>query len=175
MVDDRRTAEDTLGQLMEQFVSSRVTAEVSEGRRATAVWLAANGDVERSHTTGVYLRAARVRGQAPVLGVYLDSRMRVVDFSANKDLYVARVINQGLEISDIEFKLDRQGRKPLASMPSVSSEKVGESEVQLPELTDEETARVDELTRNLPESFREVAQKAVVFSLRREKVSKTEK
>ena len=174
MADERRTAEYTLQELVDMVVSERMSGTLSAGSRATAVWLAANGDIERAHTTGVYLRDARVAGQPPVMGVYLDNRMRVVDFSANKDLYIARVINQGLQISDIEFKLDRKGRSPLG----VSSKKAQTDTVTdttLPELTPEELARVQELTQNLPETIREVAQKAVILSFRREKLLETRK
>lgn len=172
MADDPRTAESTIAELIDAIVSEHASREMSLGRRARNVWLASNGDVERDHTTGVYLRDAKVRGQAPVLGVYLDSRMRVVDFSANKELYIARVINQGLEISDIEFKLDRRGRAPLgrAGKDVASRQQTDEN---LPELSQEELAHVTELTQTLPESFREVAQKAVILSLRREKQSES--
>ena len=174
MADARRTAEFSLSELMDVIVTDQMSREVSAGRRATAVWLAANGDVERQHTTGVYLRDSRVKGQAPVLGVYLDSRMRVVDFSANKDLYVARVINQGLEISDIEFKLDRQGRAPIGRDANTAvSER--QADAELPELSQEELEEVYRLTRDIPESFREVAQKAMIFSIRREKQIETKK
>lgn len=169
---DSRCAEYSIAELMDVVLDDKTTREMSLGRRATMVWFAANGDLERKHTTGVYLRESRARGAAPVLGVYLDSRMRVVDFSANKDLYIARVINQSFEISDIEFKLDRGRGKKVedSSVPTVE-----DCPSLWPELSPEELAYVCDLTQRLPESLRELAQKAMISSIRHEKHLESQK
>ena len=66
------------------FSSPEARRSMSANQRAAYVWHNVNGDVERAHTTGVFLKEPHVKGAAPILGVYVDSRMRAVDFRANR-------------------------------------------------------------------------------------------
>ena len=92
-----------VGDLMREIVDVRMSAQMSDTQRATAAWFRANGDRERAHTTGVFLKKPRVAGAAPVMGVYVDTHAMATDFGVNKDLYLARLANIGCEVSGIEF------------------------------------------------------------------------
>ena len=96
-------APESISSLMREVVDERMSARMSANQRAAAAWYRANGDRERNHTTGVFLKKARVAGAAPVLGVYVDSHAMVTDFGVNKDIYLARLANIGFKVSGIEF------------------------------------------------------------------------
>ena len=91
------------------FSSPEARRSMSANQRAAYVWHNVNGDVERAHTTGVFLKEPHVKGAAPILGVYVDSRMRAVDFRANREVYRARLSMGGLEVSEIEFIVSQSG------------------------------------------------------------------
>lgn len=65
--------------------------------RVTRAWHAVNGDIERAHTTGTFVRDPRRGESGPVLVVYVDSRSRATDFSANSEVYLSRA-----EVAEIE-------------------------------------------------------------------------
>ena len=79
---------------------------MSKNRRAYLAWVEANGERETEHTTGVFVREVAGR-EYPVLTVYVDNRMCMIDFLAQREIYRARLSEQGLEFSDLEFKLDK--------------------------------------------------------------------
>ena len=91
------------------FSSPEARRSMSANQRAAYVWHNVNGDVERAHTTGVFLKEPHVKGADPILGVYVDSRMRAVDFRANREVYRARLSMGGLEVSEIEFIVSQYG------------------------------------------------------------------
>ena len=66
-------------------------------------WYAVNGDIERAHTTGVFVREPKGREQFPALIVYVDSRARATDFNANREVYQARLERVGLHFEEISF------------------------------------------------------------------------
>jgi len=143
---------------------------LSDTQRAALVWNEVNGDIERRHTCGVYLRAARRRDEAPVLGVYLDSHSQVVDMGANEELYLGRLANGGLQVSGIEFKVSSDAFRPVAR--AVEGERQAAREaptdvVDLPPLGRRESRRVDEMVSGLPEPLRQSASRAVELSMRR--------
>lgn len=152
------------------IVEGQMSAKMSANQRAAAAWYRANGDRERTHTTGVFLKRARVAGAAPVLGVYVDSHVMATDFGVNKDIYLARLANVGFMVSGIEFIPSREGYR--AKRDRVQAQKP--VEVTLPELSQEELDEVESLTAQLPEQLRESASKAITLSIRRQKLEKTQ-
>lgn len=147
-----------------------MASRMSDTQHAAAAWYRANGDRERAHTTGVFLRAARVKGMAPVMGVYVDSHAMATDFGVNKDIYLARLANVGFEVSGIEFLPSRDGRKRVAAPSGTRAAR--QSEV-LPDLSADELQRVQSLVDGLPANLKEKASKAIALSMQREKLEKS--
>lgn len=100
------TAKDLMSSLLGTFKDSK---SMSKNRRAYLAWVEANGEREVKHTTGVFVREIAGR-EYPVLTVYVDNRMCMIDFLAQREVYRARLSEQGLEFSDLEFKLDKYNR-----------------------------------------------------------------
>jgi hypothetical protein len=159
-------APESISSLMREVVDERMSARMSANQRAAAAWYRANGDRERNHTTGVFLKKARVAGAAPVLGVYVDSHAMVTDFGVNKDIYLARLANIGFKVSGIEFIPSRAGYHAARSR----HEEPKKLPVELPELSPQELKEVQILVSDLPEPLKTNAFKAVVLSKRREKL-----
>jgi hypothetical protein len=152
------------------FSSPEARRSMSANQHAAYVWHNVNGDVERAHTTGVFLKEPHVKGAAPILGVYVDSRMRAVDFRANREVYRARLSMGGLEISEIEFIVSQYGHGAAPRKNRASGETVGETlKPPLPELTGSEQDTVEKLAETAPESLRGSVYKAMSLSFRREK------
>ena len=90
-------------------VFSSVIGTLDEGGRARSTWsvgrawYAVNGDIERAHTTGVFVREPAGRQSLPTLVVYVDSRSRATDFNANREVYQARLERVGLRFEEIAF------------------------------------------------------------------------
>ena len=162
-----------MGSLMREVVDGRMMARLSANQRAATAWYRANGDRERNHTTGVFLKRGRVAGSAPILGVYVDSHAMATDFGVNKEIYLARLANVGFEVSGIEFVPSREGYRR-ARKDSASARPVATPE-PLPELDESERQTVESLVSELPETLRASASKAVSLSLRREKSEKAKK
>lgn len=156
--------------LINEVVDGQMATRMSDTQRAAAAWFRANGDRERAHTTGVFLRAARVKGMAPVMGVYVDSHAMATDFGVNKDIYLSRLANIGFEVSGIEFLPSRDGRRRMAASGATQVRKASEP---LPDLSEEELAKVHSLVQELPESLKEKASKAITLSIQREKLEKS--
>lgn len=153
--------DERLSTLMEQVVGQGMATKMSANQRAMAAWRAANGDRERAHTTRVFLRAPRSSGRAPVLCVYVDSHALATDFSANRDLYLARLANQGFAVSGIEFSVDRNAHRVRAKQAPEPSPTTGPVSTQPKEVPEELVALVE----TLPESLREKVSKAIVASI----------
>lgn len=135
-------------------------------------WFKANGDVERRHTSGVYLKRAAAPSLPPVLVVYVDSHSRLTDFMANREIYLVRLAAVGLEVSGVEFRLSREPT-PKTSLPSQVTPSLAATE--LPPLSDDERRRAEELTADLPDTLRKRARDAMELSMRREKLDNTSK
>ena len=159
-----------VGDLMREIVDVRMSAQMSDTQRATAAWFRANGDRERAHTTGVFLKKPRVAGAAPVMGVYVDTHAMATDFGVNKDLYLARLANIGCEVSGIEFIPTR--RKTQAKKKA--DVQVQSTEQPLPELTPLERAEVADLVEKLPDDLKASVSKAIELSKRREKLKSSQ-
>lgn len=157
---------ESISSLMHEVVDGQMSARMSANQRAAAAWYRANGDRERNHTTGVFLKRARVVGAAPVLGVYVDSHAMVTDFGVNKDIYLARLANIGFKVSGIEFIVSRPGYHTARS----NRQEPDKTSVELPELSAQELQEAQILVSDLPESLKTNAFKAVVMSKRRKKL-----
>ena len=153
------------------FSSPEVEAKLSENRRAFMAWNKVNGDVERAHTRGMYVTKPRRPGELPSLVVYVDSRMRAVDFSANRDTYLARLAAVGFRYSDLRFQQDKRAVGEKGLSPKAESTPKKKPARPLPELTAVERARVDDMCRSLPDGLRQSVSKALSNSMRREKLN----
>lgn len=176
-----RPAPEGISSLLGKIVDDGLERRLSRGQRAAQAWYEANGDLERRHTCGVYVRQARVAGASPVLGVYVDTNARLTDLRANKDLYLARLANVGYQVSDIEFRLSRTRRSLYDMAPrgprndgDVPSRDGSDSREDLPSLSRAEEERVAELTRDLPEGLRQSASRAISLTMRRKKTDNTQ-
>ncbi len=157
----------SVGQALQGLLDTpEATAKMSLGRRVARAWHRLCGPVEREHTCGIYIRKPRRAGEAPILGIYVDTAPRAADFRANREVYLARLAMEGFEFSDIRFEKTRRPPKK----KDAPARKAGPAPApELPELTDEERARVREAVASQPEAIREKAYKAMSASLRRQK------
>lgn len=161
------SAKDLMSALLGTFRDSK---SMSKNRRAYLAWVEANGERETEHTTGVFVREVAGR-EYPVLTVYVDNRMCMIDFLAQREIYRARLSEQGLEFSDLEFKLDKYnrhtGKDAHLSTKQGQNKKVVKKE--LPELTAEEKSQISELVSDLSEPLKSTAYKAIEASFRQKK------
>ena len=155
-----------LGPLLGEVVDGQMARKMSDNQRAATAWYRANGDRERAHTVGVYLKRARVRGAAPILGVYVDTHAMATDLGVNKDLYLARLANVGFAVSGIEFRVSRTPKRKTGEGPKSARKQAA----QLPPLSAAERERVRELASRVPESLRPSVSKAIANSMRRQKL-----
>lgn len=135
-----------------------------ERAAANAAWIAwseVNGDVERAHTTGVYVGAPRRGASDPELTVYVDSAAYLTDFSANREVYLARLETAGLRFSRISFRRSRQ-QKSAPPLP-----RTAQAPRPAPrELSEAERREVSALCSQLPESLRDSVSRAMSASYR---------
>lgn len=135
-----------------------------ERAAANAAWIAwseVNGDVERAHTTGVYVGAPRRGASDPELTVYVDSAAYLTDFSANREVYLARLETAGLRFSRISFRRSRQQK---AAPPRPRAARAPRPAPR--ELTEAERREVSALCSQLPESLRDSVSRAISASYR---------
>lgn len=151
------------GSCLERIDHDGATGSTWSAGRA---WYTVNGDIERTHTTGVYVREPRGHESLPTLLVYVDSRARATDFSANREVYLARLASVGLRFLDVSFRVSRS---PAPARADRGEKRSALAAAPLPELTDEERARVARMTESLPEGLRASARRAMSASLRAEK------
>lgn len=160
-------AKDLMSSLLGTFRDSK---SMSKNRRAYLAWVEANGERETEHTTGVFVREV-VGREYPVLTVYVDNRMCMIDFLAQREIYRARLSEHGMEFSNLEFKLDKYnrhtGKEDGSSKEQPQGQKV-EKKV-LPELTTEEKSQISELVSGLSEPLKSTAYKAIEASFRQKK------
>ena len=161
----------SLSDLLSGMLDEAGRAAVSENQRASYLWNRANGDIERQHTTGVFVMDAKVAGADPILGVYIDTRSRVVDFTANREVYLARISSMGGRYSDIRFLLNKRKDR---NRPGTTENVVGHTVEELPRLTKEEEEEIESQVSSLPESLRADVFRAMVLSYQRDKKENTE-
>lgn len=157
----REDAPEDVGGIFSSWLSS-MGGTVRDTARAARVWYSVNGDIERSHTCGVYVRESRGRQKLPTLVVYVDSRSRVTDFTANREIYRVRLEQAGLRFSEIVF---RESKRPREEVPR----KRPAAPVELPTLSPEEDAKVEVLLEDVPEDLRSSVAQAMRMSMRAEK------
>ena len=153
------------GALLEEVMDRLATTGERGSQSAVfVVWNRVNGDVERAHTTGVYVGEPRRGARDPELTVYVDSPSFRTDFSANHEVYLARLASAGLRFSRIEFRLSKRkaARREEPSRPSPRKD-------PLPELSAEEEIGVEGLCSSLPERLRKSVSQAMRVSLRVQK------
>ena len=61
----------------------KILRACQKNRRAYLAWVEANGERETEHATGVFVREVAGR-EYPVLTVYVDNRMCMIDFSCTE-------------------------------------------------------------------------------------------
>lgn len=145
---------------------------LSAAAKAARAWYAANGDRERAHTTGVWLRKSGKAGADPVLVVELDSNLLAYELGTNKELYLSRMAFRGIAISDIRFRVGRApaGRNaPGANRPGAEA-----SARELPDLAPAEREQVERATRDLPDGLRQSVSRAMCATFRRSKATYTQ-
>lgn len=130
---------------------------------AGRAWYAVNGDIERSHTTGVYVREPKGHEVLPTLIVYVDSRARAVDFTANREIYLARLENAGQRFAEVVF---RESKRHVAqtARPARSAAPAAAPPAPLP---DEALRTIDELCAQVPEPLRDSVSRAMRESWQR--------
>lgn len=157
----REDAPEDVGGIFSSWLSS-MGGTVRDTAQAARVWSAVNGDIERSHTRGVYVSEPKGRQKLPTLVVYVDSRSRVTDFTANREIYRVRLEQAGLRFSEIVFRESKRAREE-------EPRKRPAAPVELPDLTPEEDAKVEALLGDVPEELRSSVAQAMRMSMRAEK------
>lgn len=174
---DWRGHDESLGGVLSDFFESpEVRAKMGAGHAAGLAWHSVIGDIERKHTTGVFVGKPKAPGMAPALCVYVDSRMRMVDFNANREIYLARLQTAGFDYSEVRFLQNKRPRpKADATAPALTAEKVDKGTVPLatseplPELSEAERAQIETQTAGLSPALRESVSKAMAACMRRQR------
>lgn len=174
---NRERNQESIGDLLSRVVGGEMRGRMSAAQRAAAAWYGANGDIERAHTTGVFLKKPKREGAAPILGVYVDSHARLTDFTVNREIYLARLHNAGLELSGIEFRLtrrDRAGAQYEAGAGAGAGGGEGRSALperprplDLPQLDEGKRATIEVAVADLEEPLRSKVAHAMEMSMRR--------
>ncbi|MBR3159680.1 MAG: DUF721 domain-containing protein [Atopobiaceae bacterium] len=169
VVDGANRGVARAGDLVGALFGAAGTSKLSDAQRAARAWFQANGDRERAHTTGVWLRKSGRAGVDPIMVVRLDSGLLAQELGTNKDLYLARIARAGIAVSDIRFDVGRP--------PSTSRPKAPTTATRVPskprELSALELERVRELTSELPDGLRQSVSRAMCATLARRKLEDT--
>ena len=181
---NRERNQESIGDLLSRVVGGEMRGRMSAAQRAAAAWYGANGDIERAHTTGVFLKKPKREGTAPILGVYVDSHARLTDFTVNREIYLARLHNAGLELSGIEFRLtrrDRVGAQAEAGAGAGAGAGEGRSALperprplDLPQLDEGKRATIEVAVADLEEPLRSKVAHAMEMSMRRQEFEEGE-
>ncbi len=166
----RKPAESRAGDLVRAIFGGPNAMALSAAQRAARAWYAVNGDRERAHTTGVWLRKSGTASADPVMVVSVDSGLLAADLGTNKDLYLSRLANRGVRVSDIRFQV---GRRVTETNSHRSGRGSCEAKGELPQLSDSEREEIERSVAHLPEELRESASRAMCASLRQEKARHT--
>lgn len=158
------------GVLVDALLGGSLGKKLDASGKAARAWYAANGDRERKHTVGVWLRKSGRAGIDPVLVVALDSGLLATELGTNKDLYLQRLAFRGIRISDIRFQVSRE-TSPRAQRAAVADKTKPKPE--LPDLGDAEQQRIERAVEDLPEGLKQSVSRAMCATMRRNKVSHT--
>ena len=178
MENDRGGSPTRAGDAVSELLGGALGRGLSAAASAAKAWYSANGDRERQHTTGVWLRKSGKAGVDPVLVVALDSNLLAMELGTNKDLYLSRLAFRGLAVSDIRFTVDhrasaRAGRGKRGG--ATSSSPADAQRPTLPELSSSERAYVEAKTADLPDGLRQSVSRAMCATMRRFKDTNTRK
>ena len=181
---NRERNQESIGEVLSRVVGGEMRGRMSAAQRAAAAWYGANGDIERAHTTGVFLKKPKREGAAPILGVYVDSHARLTDFTVNREIYLARLHNAGLELSGIEFRLTRRDRAEAQNEAGAgASAGAGEGRpalperprpLDLPQLDEGKRATIEVAVADLEEPLRSKVAHAMEMSMRRQEFEEGE-
>ena len=181
---NRERNQESIGEVLSRVVGGEMRGRMSAAQRAAAAWYGANGDIERAHTTGVFLKKPKREGAAPILGVYVDSHARLTDFTVNREIYLARLHNAGLEVSGIEFRLTRRDRAEAQNEAGAgASAGAGEGHsalperprpLDLPQLDEGKRATIEVAVADLEEPLRSKVAHAMEMSMRRQEFEEGE-
>ena len=178
---EREQGPEAVGELFFEWLPS-LGGEMGAMARAGRAWFSVNGDIERAHTCGVYVKEPSGRQQLPTLVVYVDSRARVTDFTANREIYRVRLENAGLSFAEIVFRESKRprgggahgGAGPNAGASARtgatgSGRAAGAAAGPLPELSAEEEQEIEVLLAHVPEGLRKSVAQAMRVSMRAQK------
>ncbi|MDO4807297.1 MAG: hypothetical protein Q4A07_08615 [Coriobacteriales bacterium] len=178
---DRGGEPSRAGDAVAALLGGALGKGLSAASKAARAWYAANGDRERAHTTGVWLRKPGRTGADPVLVVELDSNLLAYELGTNKDLYLSRMAFHGIAVSDIRFKVGNpshgvgsRAAKQRGVSPLLGPKQGEHSPAPAPELTPTEAKRVERACAGLPDGLRQSVSRAMCASLRRSKSSSTQ-
>ena len=123
------------------------TRDANAFQDVALAWHAVNGDHERTHTVGTFVQ---------------------VDFMANREVYLARLAQVGLNFAEVRF---RQSKRPRGSEPRkvVPTRRDERPARELPELTPEEEYDAQALLAHVPETLKDSVSRALRVSMRAEK------
>lgn len=164
------------GDVVGALLGGALGRELSAAARAARAWYAANGDRERAHTTGVWLRKSGRAGVDPVMVVALDSNLLAGELGTNKDLYLQRLAFHGIAVSDVRFTVgkNRTQEAPVRSgLMSLSAREGTRAPQPVPELTPAELDRVARATSELPDGLKQSVSRAMCATIRRSKGGNT--
>ena len=130
------------------------------------LWYKVNGNFERKHTTGLYLKDPIGKEQYPTLIVYIDKNVVLQDFRTNKNIYLIRLKSQNLVLRDIEFKLSKSKNKAFKQKVENKEKKIKKP---LPELSSQEIKQIEELTKDLDEQIKPTVVKSMISMFKRQK------
>lgn len=149
---------------LQELLAGPLGAGMAPAARVARAWYAANGDRERRHTTGVWLRKPGRAGADPVLVVALDSNLMASELGTNKELYLSRLAFHGVAVSDIRFTVRRRD----ASVPAAARAHARRTDPPpLPDLAPADAERVRRATEGLPDGLRQSVERAMSATLRR--------
>ena len=171
----RQHTESSLSSLLSSCITNPALAKIKK-QKASAAWNAVIGDIERKHTTGVFVIEPKIKGRYPILGVFVDSSSILVDFNVNKEMYLIRLAHLGYKFDDILFKLSKYMQikpvlTPQTTEPPCASSALQKTQPTLPALSPQETEFAEHTVQNLPSALRSSALKAVKATLQRQKLS----
>lgn len=155
---------ETPATLLQGLFSHDMWSKMGESQRASWAWHVANGEVERNHTTGVYVRHAANVTHDLILGVYVDTHARLSDFNANREVYRIRLHEAGFDVVDVEFKLNRRPLKPKRRQDTDTASPHG---TKREELSPADAARIEREVSVLPPKLRDAARRAMSASFQR--------
>lgn len=162
---DGSQSPERAGDLVRALFGGAAQARLSSAQVAARAWYAANGDRERAHTTGVWLRKSGRAGLEPVMVVRLDSNLLAQELGTNKELYLVRLAHAGVRVSDIRFTAGQPSRAPNAPTKSASAQ--GKPVAPLPPLSADDRRKVRDATCHLPDKLQKSVARAMEATLRR--------